>query len=297
MMGATSRLIVGAPVHVWAADSPERPWPAGAQKPHRPVPFTRSDLDREMRAAGVARVVLVPPSWEGNRNDLALAAAAAEPERFAVAGRLSLLDPAAGRPAIRDWLAIPGMRALRFTCMREPDRTALRGGAAGWVWPAAEAAGVPVMIYAPGSTAVVGAIAARHPGLRLAIDHLGLSHPARREGTLLADLSELLALARLPNVAVKASALPAYATDPYPYRGFDEPLRRIFEAFGPRRMFWGTDLTQLPCSYSEAIESFARLPWMSETDRDWVMGRSVSEWLDWPLPAAARGDARGGALA
>jgi hypothetical protein len=81
-------LIVDAQVHIWAADMPERPWPAeGHGRAHRPAPFSKNDLLREMDAAGVARAVIVPPSWEGDRNDLALAAAAAHPDRFAVMGR------------------------------------------------------------------------------------------------------------------------------------------------------------------------------------------------------------------
>ena len=40
-----------------------------------------------MAAAGVDRAVIVPPSWEGDRNDLALAAAQAHPDKFAVMGR------------------------------------------------------------------------------------------------------------------------------------------------------------------------------------------------------------------
>jgi L-fuconolactonase len=83
--------IVDAQVHIWGADTPERPWPQGRSRPHRPQPFTAEDLLREMDAAGVARAVLVPPSWEGDRNDLALAAAAAYPDRFAVMGRPPLL--------------------------------------------------------------------------------------------------------------------------------------------------------------------------------------------------------------
>ena len=57
-------LIVDAQVHIWAANTPERPWPA-RHAPHRPMPFSQADLLREMDAAGVQRAVLVPPSWEG----------------------------------------------------------------------------------------------------------------------------------------------------------------------------------------------------------------------------------------
>ena len=35
-------LIVDSQVHIWAADSPERPWPA-RHKPHRPEPITAED--------------------------------------------------------------------------------------------------------------------------------------------------------------------------------------------------------------------------------------------------------------
>ena len=87
-------LIVDAQVHIWGADTPERPWPAGGRaRAHRPVPFSKDDLLREMDAAGVARVVIVPPSWEGDRNDLALGGGAAHPDRFAVMGRPPLDRP------------------------------------------------------------------------------------------------------------------------------------------------------------------------------------------------------------
>lgn len=97
-------LIVDAQVDIWAANSPERPWPA-RHEPHRPAPITLDDLLREMTAAGVDRVILVPPSWEGEHNDLVLAAAQAHPDRFAVMGRL---DPEApqSRAAIRNWRAL-----------------------------------------------------------------------------------------------------------------------------------------------------------------------------------------------
>ena len=74
--------IVDAQVHIWAADSADRPWPtSGRSAPHRPEPFSAADLLAEMDAAGVDRVVIVPPSWEGDRNDLALAACRQHPAR------------------------------------------------------------------------------------------------------------------------------------------------------------------------------------------------------------------------
>ena len=63
--GRNEMFIVDAQVHIWGPDTPQRPWPGGRSQPHRPQPFSKDDLLKEMDAAGVARVVIVPPSWEG----------------------------------------------------------------------------------------------------------------------------------------------------------------------------------------------------------------------------------------
>jgi hypothetical protein len=44
---------------------------------------------------GVDRVVFVPPSLDGFRNNLALAAAQAHPDRFAVMDKIDIKDPQA----------------------------------------------------------------------------------------------------------------------------------------------------------------------------------------------------------
>mgnify|MGYP003348371069 CR=1 FL=1 len=66
-------LFCDSQVHVWGANTPERPWPARAHA-QREIPLGHEELLREMDAAGVQRLIIVPPSWEGDRNDLALAA-------------------------------------------------------------------------------------------------------------------------------------------------------------------------------------------------------------------------------
>src|SRR5262245_44237317 len=87
-------MIVDSQVHIWAADAPERPWPPGeAARAHQPTPLTAEVLLEKMDTAGVTRAILVPPSWEGDRNDVVLAAAHLYPERFAVMGRISLEAP------------------------------------------------------------------------------------------------------------------------------------------------------------------------------------------------------------
>jgi len=278
-------LIVDSQVHIWGADTPDRPWPPGrAHQAQKPYPVTKDMLLQGMDEAGVSRVVIVPPSWEGDRNDLALEAARLHADRFAVMGRLAIERPES-RSLVADWKRQPGMLGLRFTFHTEVQKPWLTDGTADWLWTAAEKAGLPVMIYVPGSLPLVDGIAARHPGLRLVIDHLALAI-GQKDDAAFADLPHLLALAKRPNVAVKASALPCCSTEPYPYRGLHKHLRQVVDAFGPRRVFWGTDWTRLPCTWRQAITLFTEeLPWLSAADKDWIMGRAVCEWLGWPLPS------------
>lgn len=105
---------VDSQVHLWGADTPDRPWPPGrAKDAQKPYPITKEALLFHMDLAGVRRAILVPPSWEGDRNDLALEAARTYPNRFAVMGRLALQDPASqaklarlARPAGHDRPAV-----------------------------------------------------------------------------------------------------------------------------------------------------------------------------------------------
>jgi len=279
-------LIVDAQVHLWGADTPDRPWPPGeahrAQKPH---PVTKDMALEGMKEAGVDRVVIVPPSWEGDRNDLALEAARLHPDRFAVMGRLAIEKPES-RVLVDGWKRQPGMLGMRFTFSTERQRPWLTDGTADWLWTAAERAGIPVMMSVAGSFAAVDRIAERHPGLRLVIDHLGIRSGSK--GTeAFTGLPELCTLARRGNIAVKASALPCYSTEPYPFPGLHAHIRRVYDAFGPRRTLWGTDWTRLPCPWRQAVTLFTEeLPWLSGQDKEWIMGRAICEWLGWPPPRA-----------
>lgn len=278
--------IVDSQVHIWGADTPDRPWPPGrAHQAQKPYPVTKDMLLGEMDAAGVSRVVLVPPSWEGDRNDLALEAARLHPDRFAVMGRLALERPES-RTLVADWKTQPGMLGMRFTFHTDVQRPWLTDGTADWLWPAAERAGIPLMVLVPGSLDALDRIAGRHPGLKLVIDHVGLSIRVKAP-EVFDDLPAVCALARHPNVTVKASGMPSLSTEGYPFRDLHPHIRALVDAFGPRRAFWGTDLTRMPCTYRECVDLFTKeLPWLKGEDLDWVMGRGVCEWLGWPLPVA-----------
>jgi predicted TIM-barrel fold metal-dependent hydrolase len=274
--------IVDAQVHIWAPDSPERPWPKRAE-PHR-APLGKDELLAEMDKAGVTGVVIVPPSWEGDRNDVALAAAAAHPDRFCIMGRFDP-DAAAAREQIVGWKAQPGMLGVRLTFHTEILRKPLLEGRFDWVWGEMEKHGIPAMVlFHHEYMHLADAIAGRYPGLRLVLDHCGLkSGKDVREAENFATLDKVLELAKRPNVAAKVTAMPCYADDKtYPFRSLHGHIRRVFDAFGPQRTFWGTDWSRLPCSYRQGITMFSEeMPWLKGEDLEWVMGRGLSEWIRW----------------
>jgi predicted TIM-barrel fold metal-dependent hydrolase len=278
--------LADAQLHLWGPNAPDRPWPPGRDREaQRPYAISKEALLFQMDLAGVQRAILVPPSWEGDRNDLALEAAALYPDRFAVMGRLAVDDPAS-RGRIAGWKRQPGMLGLRLTFHNEHNRHLLLDGAADWLWPEAERHAVPIMILAPGLLERVDEIAGRFPGLKLVIDHAGLPIRGTPPGVL-ADLPAVCALARRANVAVKASGLPALSARGFPFSDVHVVVRQLVEAFGPRRTFWGTDLTRMPCTYRECIDLFTcQLPWLAGEDLGWVMGRGLCAWLGWSERAA-----------
>ncbi|MGE3075653.1 MAG: amidohydrolase [Dehalococcoidia bacterium] len=274
--------IADSQVHLWATSTPERPWPEGREREaQRAYPILKETLLLQMDQAGVERVVLVPPSWEGERNDLALEAARSYPARFAVMGRLNLIDPAS-RDLVPRWREQPGMLGMRFTFHNRHNEHLLTDGSADWLWPAAEAAGIPLMVLVPGNLDALDRIATAHPGLKLVIDHVGVRLRPADDPTVWDDLPAVCALAKHPNIAVKSSGMPHWSSEPYPFADVHGYLRQLFDSFGPKRMFWGTDLTRMPCTYFECIHMFTdHLPWLKGEDLEWVMGKGVCEWLGW----------------
>lgn len=278
--------VVDSQVHLWAADSPERPWlPGQAWRSRGVPPMDAPTMIRHMDETGIDRAIIVPPSFEGDRNDVALDAVRQFPDRFAIMGRIPLDPPAPD--ALKRWREQPGMLGVRMTFHVDYQKKGLHDGTADWFWPAAEAAGLPVMVLPTGSLPEMADIARRHPRLKMIIDHCSLHRISPDQPYTLdrAEVDRLVSLASLPNVAVKISALPFFSNEPYPFRDIQPVARAVLEAYGPRRTFWGSDMTRLRCTYREALDYFTiAMDGISAEDKEWVLGRALCEWLGWPLP-------------
>src|ERR1044071_6064788 len=142
------------------------------------------------------------------------------------------------------------------------------------------------MFLAFGNVNRFGSIAQRHPGLPLIIDHMGVNTAIAKEGKMVEKIGDAVALAKYPNVGIKMSNLVNASLEPYPFRDLDDHLKRVFDAYGPQRCYWGTDLTNTSftrVTWSQRITHFTEeLKFISESDK----AASVYQ-LD-----AERGDAR-----
>jgi predicted TIM-barrel fold metal-dependent hydrolase len=276
-------MIIDAQVHVWKAATPEPPWRAGAtaESAQLPQPLGYEDLLREMDRHGIDGAVLVPPGWEGDRIDFVAEGARRYPNRFAAFGRIPVEKPEA-RAMLADWREKLGMHGLRLSFQHAHNRAWMGDGTTDWVWPAAEATGIPIMLFAPHWLTRIGKIAAAHPALTIIVDHMGLFR--EQDEAAAEKIAETVKLARHPNVFVKVTSAPLYSSQDFPYRNMHEPLRRLIDAFGPRRAFWGTDLSRLrrKCGYREALAMFTEeLDFLKGDDLAWVMGRGLSACLGW----------------
>jgi predicted TIM-barrel fold metal-dependent hydrolase len=278
-MTVAGRMIVDAQAHLWTAETPDWKWVPG-RKPQLPEPFTIDKLVPMMDEAGVDRAVIVPPSWPGDRNDYAIEAVKQYPKRFAIMGRIPLDRPESAA-LLPSWKEQPGMLGIRLTFQREQ---AAMLDHADWIFPAAEKAGLPIMFFAPDNIPRFGPIAERHPGLTLIIDHMSLTLEIARERRIGPAIDEMVKLAKYPNVSVKVSATVNSSMEPYPFRDMAEHIRRCFDAYGPKRCYWGTDLTNslAKVTYRQRITHFTEeLPFLSEEDKDWVMGKAILARLNW----------------
>ena len=257
--------VIDAQVHIWGSGTPSGH--------HRQTSiYTAEELIKEMDAAGVNGAVLHPPSWDAGSNEMAVEAAKKYPDRFCILGWFPL-DRPEERKRIETWKQRPGMLGLRWSLTRPEQENWHKDGTMDWVWPAAERAGTPIATMAWRFLPLFKEIAEKHPNLKLLIDHLGLVRSAKGAAAF-ADLDTLCSLAKLPNVAVKATGAPGYSDAPYPFRDIHDGLHRIFDAYGPKRFFWGTDITRMPCSYQQCVTLFTEeLPWLKGNDLEQVMGQ------------------------
>lgn len=277
--------VIDAQIHVWKASTPARPWPADAIEPQRDVPLEVDEVSAEMDAAGVSGVLLLAPTWEGSRNDYVLEAAASNPSRYGALLRYDVTSPAEAEK-LAHWREVTGMRGIRMSLNRGDVAGTVRRATESGFFREAERHGVPLSIYAPGRYDLYAQLANDFPAMKITIDHAAIETADVPLGQAIRGLQ---ALAAHPRIAVKASALPCFITEPYPFPSLTDAVYQLVEWFGPERVFWGSDLSRLPVPYGELVDTWVNgLPALSAREHRLVLGQALAEWTEWHHPAVTQ---------
>jgi len=210
----------------------------------------------------------------------AASAAHMHPERFSWLLRIDPFDRDYER-LMEDVKASPQGRAIRLAARGETPTRHLAEGAFKDYFRTAERLGLPMFVLTANNSHLLEPYAREFSDLRIIIDHCGLPQTP-------ADYASVLALAKCPNVFVKWCHAPrVFGATHYPFRETAPYLARTLEAFGRERVMWASDFTASRGLYnwSEAFYYMRDNPGLSDSDKEWVLGRTVRTVLDWPKPA------------
>ena len=273
-------MIIDTHLHVWELHSERYPWqPLADVAPDYGWPV-ESQIE-VMDKSGIGKGVLVQPSMYSFDNRYILDCGRRYPERFRLIG---LVDPRADAVESHvESLAEQGVRGLRLGPMLRPDIPWYNNKQADRVWKkAAEMNMIITLLVTPDQVAPATEAINRFPGVRVVIDHL--ARPDKADHPRGPQFEDLLALAQFEQVYVKVSALGFMSHEPYPHRDMLGLVRRVFDAFGPERLMWGTDtpMSQDPTALQDALWLIdIALPDSSTDDRMHIKGGTAGRLFGW----------------
>ena len=194
------------------------------------------------------------------------------------------LDEPESRALIQTWKERPGMLGFRFYFGQPHNQTWPMDGTLDWLWSAAAKAGMPVALLAGDWLPLLGQIAARHPALKLMMDHMGALRGAKGDAAF-PKMKELTTLARYPNVAVKLTGGHFMRTTPIHSKVFIDTTAQC------------TTLSALTGSFGAPLSQKGRAPGgdASHIFRRLTGFRTLTRSSSWATPfatgLAGRGDA------
>jgi predicted TIM-barrel fold metal-dependent hydrolase len=263
--------IVDPHVHIWKSD-PAFPWAAETTTP--PAEDRTPELLLALMAAnGVEKTVLVQVIHYRWDNSYVADAVARYPDRFMGVGRVNPQDPAA--PDRLSWCTEErGLHGVRLSPSGDASGDWFRGPLMPPLFGRAEELGVPMLILTQPSRLVdLVPLIESHPELDVVVDHMADVHPEDREGRRL-----LVGLARFPRVFVKISHTWSLSKEGYPWKDTHGLVEEVYQAFGPRRITWGTDwpVCLARAEYPQTLAVVRReMGFIAAADLEWVLGKTA----------------------
>lgn len=266
-------LIIDCHAHIYGEDEEKYPT---IPDPYRPPEGTGTveHLKREMAAAGVRFVTAIQTStfykWD-NR----FTTDSSRDNREFMAGVCTLNPDDPASPAMLEKYVreynVRGMRSIPAESGKLDDP----GVAA--LWSKAEELGVVInALVNADRQGEIEALVARHPKLRVVIDHcLNI----KAGPTLAPAVKAMQALAALPTVHAKLTFIPTGTAEDYPFRDMHDACHAVIEAFGPERCVWGSDFPcELWCpnvSYADHLKIFTQELGLDASAQREILGQTA----------------------
>lgn len=290
---STTPMIVDTHMHVWA-DDPERypfPHPYSTDFKGPQHPGTVEMLIEDMDKYGCTHAVLVQVIFHGWDNTYTADCVRQYPDRLRGHGLIDPTDPKVA-DKLEYWMKEQGLHGMRFSPIYYKDG---RHGGDGWLnadethklWnKAAELDAVFNFFISPQQLPKLETMVKAHPDVRIIIDHYSQMDLAQSDPE--PDFRKLLNMAQYPNVWVKITELSSVSKSKvYPFEDAYPYVKRVYEAFGPDRLLFGTGY---PGSAREAYnrptlgEEIAlirdKMPFFSKDDTDKILGLNAAELWD-----------------
>lgn len=269
---------IDAHSHIWTRDVTSYPLANGQTVDDLDPPsFTAEELLKTAMEEGVARVVLIAHNryyrWD---NSYMTDSAKKYPGWFRVVG---MVDDSKPNPDARmRELLKKRVTGFRITPrIRGRDKWLKTDGMQAMWKCAAETRQPMCCLINPEDLPDIYAMCRRYPDTPVVIDHFGRVgiDGTIREG----DVKRLCTLARHKHVFVKISAFYALGKKQPPYLDLVPLIRRVYDAFGAKRLMWASDSPyQLvgEHTYGGSISLVRdKLDFVSKADRQWLLRKTA----------------------
>ena len=265
--------IIDAAEHAWVLHDPrfqidsEISSCPGGRPDHE---LSGEDLIAGMKMYGVDRVVISHVCYYGRDNSYTSHCVKTWPDRFAGIGllvghRLHAPDDPANPDRLEAACTEGGLAGLRLSPIYDRNVVWLNDPVCDPLWrKAAELGAVFNIFLAPHQVGQVTDMAARHPGVKVVIDHFAMIDISRPDDE---GFGPLLDLHRLSNVYIRTS-LHNLSKQGLPFRDMWPYLKRVYDLFGPERMLYA--------NFYELLIMKDMVPFFSAADREWIMGRTAA---------------------
>jgi len=267
---------IDAHTHVWTSDTASYPLAAGYRRDEmRPASFTLDEFFQHARPAGVTRAVLIQMSFYGFDQRYLLDELAAS--EGSCAGVAVIDDDGQDPAAEMRRLQTSGVRGFRIYPRNRPVANWLDGPGMAAMWRCAADADLAICpLINPDALPALDAMCERHPGTTVVVDHfarIGVDGNFRDR-----DIDQLCRLARHQRTHVKVSAYYALGRKQPPYDDLAPLIRRVFDAYGPKRLMWASDcpFQIVGQSYNDSIGLIRdRLDFLAAADKEWLLRKTA----------------------